>query len=88
MYVLTIQSLGGYKITDVNPLGPRISRTNKGLPRVFPVSVRRLLSSGDPSTIRWVLSILSLSRSLEYLTQPKLSTITSPFTGSTVGMNK
>jgi len=88
MYVLTIQSLGGYKIHDVGPLGPRISRTKSGLPRVFPVSVRRLLKSGDPSTLRWVLSILSLSRALEYLTQPKLSTITSPFTGSTVRMNK
>jgi len=88
MYVLTIQSLGGYKINDVGPLGPRISRTKSGLPRVFPVSVRKLLKSGDPSTLRWVLSILSLSRALEYLTQPNLSTITSPFTGSTVRMNK
>lgn len=88
MYVLTIQSLGGNKINDVGPLGPRISRTKSGLPRVFPVSVRKLLKSGDPSTLRWVLSILSLSRALEYLTQPNLSTITSQFTGSTVRMNR
>jgi len=87
LYVCTVQSLGDYIIKDVGPLGARVSRNLKGLPRFYPVSVRKLMTQGDPSTIRWVLTILALSRSLEYLTQPKLSTITDPFTGSIGRMN-
>lgn len=38
--VLIQQVIGGHVLHDVTPLGPRISRTKSGIPRVLPVAVR------------------------------------------------
>jgi len=77
--VLTQQAISGYKISEMHP---RIKRTNSGIPRVFPVSVRNLIRKGNPFSIRFALTIASLYRDLTYEAKPNLSTITDPYTGN------
>jgi len=81
--ILVQQSIAGYKTVDITPIGPRISRTNGGLPRFLPAGVRKIIRAGAPIMIKWVLTMINLFRGLSYVTPPKLNTITSPFSGET-----
>jgi len=80
--ILVQQSIAGYKISDVSSIGPRVSRTRGGLPRILPSGIRKEIRLGNTTMIKWVLTILSLFRGLEYITIPKLSTITDPQKGN------
>lgn len=42
------QIAGGHFEKDLTPLGPRISRNSSGVPRVFPIEVRKKIKDGDP----------------------------------------
>jgi len=79
--ILVQQSIAGYKTVDVTSIGPRISRTNAGLPRFLPSGVRKSIRRGEPIMIKWVLTMINLFRGLSYVTPPKLNTIVSPFSG-------
>jgi hypothetical protein len=74
--VVTQQVIAGHHTHDITPLGPRISRSKGGLPRLFPVEVRKRISSGDHRVLKWVLTMLSLFRVMIYDSEPKFSTIT------------
>lgn len=76
--VLLQQSIGGHKLCDPGQLGPRVSRTSSGLPRVIPTIHRHRIRSGDLGVIRTWLTLLSLYRVLEFPGKLKLSTITDP----------
>lgn len=70
--ILIQQTLSNYK---VDQLGPRISRSRTGLPRFLPLFVRQRMLNGDTTLIKFILSVLSLYRSIEYVGELKLSSI-------------
>lgn len=53
----------------------------RGLPKIIPGSLRLLIESGDGKVLRIVLTLISIFRVFKYPSEPKLSTITNPFTG-------
>jgi len=76
--VLIQQSLAGHKIPDVSLLGPRVSRTKLGLPRILPTSVRIRIRNRQPGwdrEVRFYLSILYLYRVLKYPSKLSFSSI-------------
>lgn len=50
--VLTQQYVGGMRIPNPRDVGPAISRTRGGLPRIIPAQQRLLIRKGDPEVIR------------------------------------
>jgi hypothetical protein len=76
--VLLQQSVGGYRIKDPSALGPKVSRTGSGLPRIIPAQMRRRIREGEIGPIKFWLSLFSVYRVLEFPGQLKIKTITSP----------
>nr|WAY16594.1 putative RNA-dependent RNA polymerase [Rhizoctonia solani mitovirus 115] len=71
------QAFAGYKTVQT----PRVSLTNSGFPRLFPVRLRQLMRRGHTAAMRLAMTLSSLYRDLEYDSQPKLGSIVNPFTG-------
>lgn len=85
-FVITQQVLGGQYIADLGSIGPRVSRTNSGLPRILPARLRaRLLD--NPKIIQYVLTLFGFYRDLECPGLLKTKTITGPYTGSAKAIN-
>jgi hypothetical protein len=78
--VLMMQALGGQRLYNLNPLGPRLARTNAGLPRVIPALHRVAIRRGDRWTVRLWQSLFGLYRVIEIPGVLKLKTITAPST--------
>lgn len=78
MYVLTMQSVGKQKILSTQALGPAVSRTGSGLPRLIPREHRMRMRAGDVFYIRLWLSWFSIYRVLTFPGKIKLNTITDP----------
>lgn len=78
--VLMMQSLGGQRLYNLNPLGPRLARTKGGLPRVIPALHRVRIRAGDRWTVRLWQSLFGLYRVIEIPGKLKLATITDPST--------
>lgn len=78
MSVVIQQVSAGYKISDLTPLGMRISRDKSGLPRIIPSYQRKLMRSGDKQVIKFWLTMASIYRDLNFNGKLKLTTITSP----------
>jgi hypothetical protein len=76
--VILQQAAAGYRIKDLTELGPRLSRTGTGLPRIIPHQQRQRILAGDSMCIRFWLSLFSIYRVLEFPGIIKTSTITSP----------
>lgn len=76
--VMTQQSIAGYKADY--PV--RISRTKSGIPRVFPVFMRRLIRQGNVSYMRLALTLSSLYRDFIYDSPVNIDTIIKPFSGN------
>lgn len=76
------QHLGGHYERDLTSLGPRVSRTGKGIPRVLPATVRKSISEGDSRSVRFALTIFALYRVIYFPGKLKLSTITAARTTS------
>lgn len=76
------QSVAGHYTKDLTSIGPRVGRTKSGLPVCIPVLHRRRIKAKDILVIRFYLTIFSLYRDINYIGKIKLSTITSPFSGS------
>jgi len=72
--VLTQQYVGGMKIPNPRDVGPAVSRTRAGLPRIIPAQQRLLIRRGNPEAIRLWLSFFNIYRVLE--AKHKLSTST------------
>lgn len=75
------QSVSGYIIKDLSEVGPRVSRTCSGLPRIIPARHRIIIHNRAPGyliLIRFYLSIFYLYRVLEFQGKVKLETITKP----------
>jgi hypothetical protein len=81
------QSIGGHVERDLTPLGPRVSRTSKGLPRILPWIVRREISRGNPLYVKWALTIFSVFRVIVYDAPLKINSIIDPRKGSLQGEN-
>jgi len=79
--VLLQQSLAGFRLRDLTPLGPRVSRTNRGLPRIILGQDRALIRAGNYDLMRFYLTVLNLYRILEMPGKLKLNTITDGFKG-------
>jgi hypothetical protein len=80
--IMVQQSTSGYLIHDLSSIGPRVSRTNKGLPRIIPSSYRKRIREGDMALIKLILTMFAIFRCAVYAANPKLSTITSARTTS------
>lgn len=78
LYVLLMQAHAGHRIQNTRSLGPGISRTNAGYPRVIPSDIRRRIKHGDTFLLRLWLSWFSIYRVLEFPSTLKLGTITEP----------
>jgi len=74
--VVLQQSIGGHVEVDLTSLGPRISRSGDGFPRVLPSDWRDDIRSGKPEAIRMALTCFALYRELTIPAKPKYSTIT------------
>jgi hypothetical protein len=74
--------LGGTQTKDLTSLGPRISRTGKGIPRIIPVQSRVRISAGSGIHIQFWLTIFSFYRFIDYPGIPKFKTITDPRSAS------
>lgn len=75
---LLMQSLGGQRLHNLNPLGLRLARTKAGLPRVIPALHRARLRGGDLWTVRLWQTLFGLYRVIEVPGKLKLKTITEP----------
>lgn len=75
--ISTAQAIAGYKTVQT----PRVSTTNTGIPRLFPVQLRRMIRSGHTAAMRLAMTLSSLYRDLEYSSEPKLGSIVNPSTG-------
>lgn len=78
--VLMMQALGGQRLYNLNPLGPRLARTKAGLPRVIPALHRVAIRRSDRWTVRLWQSLFGLYRVIEIPGTLKLKTITEPST--------
>jgi len=67
--------LGKYKVAIRH-----LSTTKDGIPTVFPLEIRQRLREGDIKTIRFLLTLLQVSRFLEGQKDPDFSPITDPAT--------
>jgi len=76
--VSLMKGLGREPRADMTPLGPRIARTSRGLPRVIPSQHRKMLRSGDRRVARLWLSLFGLYRVLEFQGTISLSSLTAP----------
>jgi hypothetical protein len=80
--VMLQQYLGDHKLVDPGKVSKvRPSRNNRGLPRLIPVQLRRAIRANHFNTIKWILTVLNLFREIDFVGQPKLSTITDPNSG-------
>jgi hypothetical protein len=75
--VHTQQYLGGHFTVS----SPRVSRTNSGIPRMFPPRVRNLIRASNLFFIQWSLTIASLYRDVKFEGPLKLGTIINPYMG-------
>lgn len=51
-YVLTMQAVGGMKISNPRSLGIAVSRASDGLPRIIPRVQRGLIRGGNRKALR------------------------------------
>lgn len=75
------QSLSKYRIKDVTLVGPRVSRTRSGLPRIISRHHRNIMINRKPGSyflMRYYLSIFYIYRVLVFPGKVKLETITNP----------
>lgn len=70
------QSVANQMIIDSTRLGPKVSRTKSGIPRIIPAQQRKLIRKGDRRVIRFWMSLFALYRVLEYPGNIDLSSIT------------
>jgi len=67
VYAVTLQqAVGGHRVKDLTELKFRVSRTNKGIPRIIPRVHRDMISKGDISTIKLWLSLFNLYRVIDF----------------------
>lgn len=76
--ISTAQAIAGYKTVQT----PRVSRTNSGIPRLFPPQLRRLIKEGHTAAMRLAMTLSSLYRDLEFKADPKLGSIVKPYSGN------
>lgn len=81
--VIVQQVCGGHKLSCLNGLGMRISRSKSGLPRFIPAYQRKLIRRGESRVIKFWLTLISIFRDLHFIGELKLTTITNPSTAST-----
>jgi len=65
MGVLIQQSIGGHILRDVGPLGPRVGRNRRGLPRLIPSQDRAQIRAGNPKVIKFWLTLVNIYRVLD-----------------------
>lgn len=80
--VLLQQSLAWFVLSDVTPLGCRVARGSRGIPRLIPYQHRCLLQAGDTSLMRFYLTLFNVYRVLEMPGKLKMGSITAPFSGA------
>jgi hypothetical protein len=80
--VLVQQVSAGYIIHDLATIGPRVSRSKSGLPRIIPSIYRKRMMNGDVMLIKIILTLFAVFRVAVYNANPKLSTITTSRTTS------
>jgi len=51
--VVLQQASAGYRVRDLTSLGPRLSRSNSGLPRIIPYQQRQRILAGDAMCIKF-----------------------------------
>lgn len=78
LQVSLMQSIGGNPLKDLGLVGPRFSRTKRGLPRVIPKLDRERIRLGDKTVIRIWMSLFSVYRVIDLHGKPKFKTITDP----------
>jgi hypothetical protein len=83
--VLTQQIIAGHKTLDTHP---RISRTNSGIPRLFPVSIRIGIRKANIFYIRLALTLSSIYRDIVCPANIKLASITNPYSGKAEIINE
>jgi hypothetical protein len=80
-HILLCQSLCGYHISDISPIGPRVGRTKRGIPTIIHALHRERIFE-DEKIQRFWLTLFSIYRVLEYKGTLKTSTITDAFKGN------
>lgn len=80
-HVCLTQALAGHKIKDTSGLGCRVSRNNKGFPRLI-LSQDRIRARGNETGIlRFYQTVFGLYRILSFEGKLKTGSITDPFSG-------
>jgi hypothetical protein len=86
--VLLQQSLGGYVVHDITGLKFRVSRTNRGLPRIIPRIHREMIRDGNVLIIRLYLTIFNLYRLIYFAGDFRLSSLSKTIVTPAVITNK
>jgi hypothetical protein len=79
--VLFQQSLGGMKLHDTMDLKIRVSRTASGMPRIVDPLLRFAIRREDTKVMKFIMTLLSVFRVLEFPGKLKLGSITDAFKG-------
>lgn len=64
--VVLQQAIGGHVIQDMTGLKSRVSRTNRGLPRIIPIVHREMIRKGDLKVIKLYLTLFNLYRVITF----------------------
>jgi len=81
-HVCLTQALAGHMIKDTGALGARISRTNKGLPRIILSIDRARVRGSEPGIVKFYQTVFGLYRILSFEGKLKTASITAPFSGN------
>nr|WAY16623.1 putative RNA-dependent RNA polymerase [Binucleate Rhizoctonia mitovirus 11] len=73
--VVLQQSIGGFIVKDITELKARVSRTNRGLPRIIPAQHRAEVLT-NPALLRWYLTLFNLYRLFTFKGDYRLASLT------------
>lgn len=80
--VITQQVCSGYVLSDLTPLGMRISRSKSGLPRMIPAQQRKLIMQGSRLHTKFWLTLFSIYRDIHFDGVLKIQSIIGASTAS------
>nr|UIW13814.1 MAG: RNA-dependent RNA polymerase [Rhizoctonia solani mitovirus 42] len=81
-HVCLTQACAGHMIKDVGALNCRISRNNRGLPRLILAIDRNRIRRDDFAIIKFYQTLFGMYRILSFEGKLKINSITAPFSGS------
>lgn len=76
--LLLMRALAGKKLVNPRDAGSVVSVTNSGIPRWIPSNFRKRIRAGDTKCVRFILTLCTLYRVIDFKGKLSISTVTDP----------